>query len=391
MDAENDDGWQNDASEGDVAGPEEQPQTAVPEGRRVIRKRTKGKSPRETLYLKRREILREMEYAESEDGDGESTGPLNVRQQVERLKEARKSDEPLEEGWGNTRQRRRGAKWILLVVVLVGLPLVALIVSMSISGRQGTGGNPVAGVGSGMFDMPDGPGLAYDPTTPEAWFYENSVEAFDESMRVLSEINELEDPAAMEGFLRDAELTLPVVKQEWTGKESAFFVDDPRRLAWEFGGAGDTGFMAVSGRLENHKKFRAYFVKTDDGLKMDWKATMAWSEIPVGELVAQAPKQPTLVRCWVGKQPDYDMFEGHGSLYSWYQILDPTKEEFVWAHVPAGSKRDVQLKELLNYGMIVMQRRDEVRVILRIVKPTLGFRETEFEILEVVTEDWVMP
>ena len=42
-------------------------------------------------------------------------------------------------------------------------------------------------------------------------------------------------------------------------------------------------------------------------------------------------------------------------------------------------------------GMIVLQRKDEVRAILRIVKPTLGFRETEFEILEIVTEDWVMP
>ncbi len=230
-----------------------------------------------------------------------------------------------------------------------------------------------------------------DPTSPEAWFHENSVEAFEEAIDLLEEVNAVERPEGLKGMLRDSARTLPAVEAVWGDERSPFFIDDPRTLSWEYGGAGDTGFMAIAGRLKSHEKFRAYFVKTDDGLKWDWKASAAWAVIPVGDLVAKAPKQPTVVRCWLGKQPDYDMFEGHGSLYSWYQILDPKKEEFVWAYVPAGSKRDEKLKKLLNYGMIVMERKDEVRAILRVVKPTLGFRETEFEVLEVLTEDWVMP
>ena len=40
---------------------------------------------------------------------------------------------------------------------------------------------------------------------------------------------------------------------------------------------------------------------------------------------------------------------------------------------------------------MVMTRKDEIRAIVRLVKPSLGFRESEFEITELVTEEWVMP
>ena len=64
-------------------------ETTVPEGMRVVRKRRKRKSEssRQTLYLKKREILREMHT--EEDG-------LSLKGQVERLKEG---------------QRRRKYRW----------------------------------------------------------------------------------------------------------------------------------------------------------------------------------------------------------------------------------------------------------------------------------------
>jgi hypothetical protein len=387
MDPEQEDGWASDDSADDVVGSEEALKKGVPEGRRVIRKKKKGNSPRETLYLKRREILREKE---TRDGE-EEIGPLSVHEQVERLKQARESDGPLEDDWGDSRDRRRAGRWILFVVLLVAAPLVAVIVMVSLSGKGEDPANPASGGGGSMFDLPDGPGEAYDPTSPEAWFYGHSVEAFEDVVGLLEAVNEAEEPDDLSGLLRDAKRTLPEIKKSWTGEKASYFLDDPRSLSWQYGGAGDTGFMVLMGRMKSHERFRAYFVKTDEGLKLDWKATTAWSPIPVGDLVAQAPKQPTVVRCWLCKQPEFDMFEGHGSLYSWYQILDPGKEEFVWAYVPAGSPPDEKLKSLLNYGMVVMARKDEVRATVRLVKPTLGFRESEFEILELVTEDWVMP
>ena len=380
------DGWEpNDAPE-DSDGAVN-PQPSIPEGRRVVRQRRKqkGSSSRETLYLKRRELLEEMQGSD----DDEPSAPMGVREQVKRLKEAKKDVAPMEDRWGSSRHRRRGARWILFVVLLVGAPIVAIMVGLTISKERG---EPTRAAGrGGMFDEPEGTYTPFDSTSPEAWFHEHSVDAFDDAIALMERCNETEDPADMAEVLRDAPRTVPKMKATGTGWDSPFVLGDPRQLSWEYGGAGDTGFMAISGRRKDHVRFRTYFVKTDEGLKLDWDASRGWSEISVPDLVAEAPKRPTLVRCWVGKQPEFDMSEGRGSLYSWYQILSPEKDEFVWAQVPAGSKLDLELKENLNFGKMVMERKNEGWAIVRLVKPTLGFRETEFELLELVTADWVMP
>ena len=97
------------------------------------------------------------------------------------------------------------------------------------------------------------------------------------------------------------------------------------------------------------------------------------------------------VRGWVGKQPHFDTQSGRGSLFSWYLVLNAELDEFVWAYAPADSKLDRELKAMLNYGLIVLDRKDQSRAIIRLVKPQVGFRETEFEIVELMTNEWVMP
>ena len=224
-----------------------------------------------------------------------------------------------------------------------------------------------------------------------AWFHENSVEAYDTAVAILERCNEATHPEELEDALRDGERTMAKIRVSGAGWDVPYFLDDPRQISWEYGEAGDTGYMWLAGRRADHSKFRCYFVKTDDGLKLDWDASQVWSQVAVSDLVEKAPKHPTLVRAWVSKQPDYDSDTGRGGLYSWYLVLDESKENFVWAYAPAGSKLDLEIKTLMNYGRMVMERKDEVRAIVRLVKPTLGFRESEFEITELVTEEWVTP
>lgn len=361
------------------------PPRAMPEGRRVIRdaERKQG-GARETVYLKRREVVRET--MEEED-----YAPVGVRQQVARLKEAKKKQQaPLEERWGSRRHRRRGARWVMLVVLAVGAPLVAIIVAISLF-KEPPGGSVTARGAGIIFDEPIDSSLPYDSTGPVAWFHENSVEAYDIAVSILERCNKAANPEELQEFLRDSERTMAKIKVNGAGWDVPYFLADPRTISWEYGEAGDTGYMWLSGRRQDHSKFRCYFVKTDDGLKLDWDASQVWSQVPVSKLVEKAPKYPTLVRAWVSKQPDYDSDTGRGSLYSWYLVLDEGKENFVWAYAPAGSKVDLEIKTLMNYGRMVMERKDEVRAIVRLVKPTLGFRESEFEITELVTEEWVMP
>jgi hypothetical protein len=232
---------------------------------------------------------------------------------------------------------------------------------------------------------------AFDRTSPQAWFHENSVKAFELAMGLLEKCNEAQNSAQLTGIIRDPERVLQNLAMNDVATASDYIVRDPRLLNWEYGDAGETGFMVVSGRRTDYTPFRAYFVKTDDGMKLDWEATHGNSDLPVGSLVAEKPSKSVYIRGWVGKQPHFDSETGRGVTRSWYLVLDPSKEEFVWAYAPTGSVLDEQLRDMLSYGRMVEERPDEIRAMVRLTKPSVGFRENEFEIRELVTTDWVAP
>lgn len=357
---------------------------SVPEGMRVVRKRRKRKSDssRQTLYLKKREILREMET--------EDEG-LGVQAQVERLKQvAREKEVPMEDKWGSSTHRRRGSRWLLIGLGVVVLPLVIFAVVMSVT--KSPSGVTAGGTESLLnLDEPVEDIAAFDQTGPVAWFHENSVKAFDLATGLLEECNEARHPSQLGAVIRDAERVLRKLSIQDLEDTSDFGLGDPRTLTWEYGSAGETGFMVIEGRREDHAPFRSYFVKTDEGLKVDWMATQGISDIPVPDLVEQGTNRSTMVRCWVGKQPWYDVDKGRASTRSWYIILEPSKEEFVWAYVPVKSELDMKLRDILSYGRMVEDRTDEVRALIRVAKPSAGFRENEFEITEFVAKDWVAP
>lgn len=359
-------------------------EAVLPEGMRVVRKRRKRKTDasRQTLYLKKKEILREMETEED---------PLSVKAQLERLKKAaRKDEKPMEEKWGSSSHRRRGSRWVIVAVCALAIPLVVFLVVWSIT-REEAGKTTGDGDPTINLDVQDDDIDAFDRTSPQAWFHENSVKAFDLAVGLLEKVNGARHPAQLSEVLRD----FPRVSRDITIVEMDGWIDfslgDPRTLSWEYGAVGETGYMVLTGRKVDYSKFRAYFVKTDEGLKIDWEATNGESDIPVGSLVKEGSGKFPLIRGWVGKQPHYDVDKGRASDRSWYVILDASKEAFVWAYAPIGSKLDKALRDQLSYGRMVEKRPDEVRATVRLSKPSSGFRDNEFEIQEFINSDWVAP
>ncbi len=377
---------ENDLPQDAGAGADEsqQGEEDAPKGMRVVRKRRKRKTDasRQTLYLKKKEILREMETDED---------PLSVKAQVERLKEAaRKDKKPMEEKGGSPSHRRRGSRWVIYAVAAIAVPLVVFLVVWSITHE---GGGKTTGTDETLInlDVTEVDIDAYDRTSPQAWFHENSVKAFDLAVGLLEQVNAARHPAQLNSILRDYDR----VSQGMTLVDAEGWVDfslgDPRTLSWEYGAVGETGFMVLMGRRVDYTRFRAYFVKTEEGLKLDWEATHGVSDVRVGSLVAEGGGKTPLIRGWVGKQPHYDVDKGRASIRSWYVILDTDKEEFVWAYAPVGSQIDKKLRDILSYGRMVEARPDEVRAIVRLAKPGSDFRDNEFEIQEFITSDWVTP
>jgi hypothetical protein len=98
-----------------------------------------------------------------------------------------------------------------------------------------------------------------------------------------------------------------------------------------------------------------------------------------------------LVRCHLVKEPHFDTSAGPASHRSWYLIRSADENQHAWGAVPDGSFLDRELQDLFRFGWVVMDRRDSVRVTLRLSKPRIESRPGEFEIEELVAEEWVLP
>lgn len=348
----------------------------LPEGRKV---KKESSSSRETLYLKREQLLKEMQ-------SDEDLRPISVREQVAALEgKGKKSAPPTEDDWGTSKGKNRGNQWMLWTIVGLALPVLILGILLIIN--RNNSANASRGPGMDLdFDRLKGTSRV----EPADWFIENSALAFQQAVTVLEKVSEPD---------LSAEELIPIIRNEeqvsrildWQAKDqwASFDMRQPSSLTWEYGASGDAGFMAFLGGRGDYRDFRAYFIRDEKNLKLDVDATEAYCEEKVEDLPGMTLPEPILMRVWIAKEPNFDANSDEGKV-SWYQILDQNLVDFVWAYVPAGSQLDTALRDELNYGRAVQERKREFRGIIRLASAR-GLAADQFRIDELVATEWVLP
>ncbi len=349
---------------------------------RVVRKRRKrGDRSRQTLFLKKREILREMTSEEE-------AGAISVKEQLSRLKSAKKAqkeDKPVDERWGDAESGQRGAR-ILLWCLAIVVPVLAIITAFILT--RGEEGNATAG-NQLNFSFNVAEEENFELIGPRAWFEENPHDSYLSSIQILERLNQSAEGAPPDSVFRRENFALREIAARGIGWPSRFLTADPRTFRWSIADTDDVGFLVLEGLREDQSKFRSYFVKSAEGIRMDWAASTAWSEVPPDELATAVADRKVLVRCILEKQPHFDSRADQKR--SWFLMTLPGSEEPLWGFAPTESPLDGELLDLFHFGRFILERKDDVRVIVRIGRTAEDLKENQVEILELVTEEWVQP
>ena len=374
----------------------------VPDGMvrktRRVRKRRRGeKSPQRaqedanTLFSKAKELLIGMQ------DEDEDYGPIDVAEQVRRLKRKKEDDRPLDEVWGT---KRRSTSWLWIVLVAAIVSVVAIIVGLTIWVKE----EPVDEGDAIVIDDDRFTIEEVDLSAgPLGWFNQNSVEVLDEVEEIISEVNEAEEAAAISRLIRDSPFRVvnPINLEEigapmLTNSLSSFEWSPQVVYSSEISGARERGFLEVTGLREDRSPYTAFFVLQEKRVVLDWDATIGWSEMPIEQLKKEKPRKEMLVRCRVSKDPSFDQSFGETS-YSGYVLAGEVPDEFIFAYVDLDTARgraiDRDMRLLLNYGSFVTTDppKKNVRATMRV-----GFRESVgedgiFEITEYLHDGWVTP
>lgn len=346
------------------------------------RRKKKASSQKvDSLYMKRQQLLREMQSSSDEKA-------ISIREQLRTLEEAAKNNAPTEDDWGKATSRRKSSLWMLWAILGLAVPTALIGLALMASRMKERTGGTTYGAGGLDFDS-----LSIEvEEAPEDWFVENSIEATESGMEILETLSQENlTEEALVGIVRNDEQIQRILTSQREDDWPAFDLSEPTEITWKFGSVGRTGFMVLIGPRADYSVFRAYFVRSDRGLLFDLDATEGRSEIPIVELPAAALTAPSLTRAWVAKEPHFDA-RSDADLYSWYQLLTPNLIDFVWAYTEAGGELDEQLKTELNYGRLIGERKREFRATVIIHSSEIPeHQKDEFLLEELVTVDWVLP
>lgn len=372
------------------------PNGMVRKTRRVRKKRrspdTKSEKDADSLFARAKELLIGM-HDEDED-----YGPVDVAEQVRRLKKRKLDDKkPLDDVWGT---KKRSVSWVWIVIIGIIVPVVAIIIGIT----KLTGGGDYDPGLVNKDDLVDVQEITFDAGEgPLGWYQASSVKVMDEIVRVISVVNEARSPGDIQGVIRSSPYRKinPINLSDW-GKP--LLTNSLSKFTWEGvvvsapGLEKETarGCMVVTGTRVDGEPYEAYFVHEDGRVVLDWDATIGWSELGIGEISEQKPRKDIFIRCLLEKRPVYDWKFGAVE-YSGYFISSPDRGERIIAYVPLNSERnrniDRDLKAALNYGSFITNQPllKNVRVTLK-VKHQADISESGFfEISEFENVGWIRP
>ena len=277
-------------SENDDNNANEQiPDGMVRKRRRVRKKRRSSESSSDKeeankLFAKAKDLLIGM-HDENED-----YGPVDVAEQVRRLKKKKDDDRPLDDVWGT---KKRSTTWLWIVLVGVISAVIAVVVGLTIWTNEDDGETEAPVVWNG-------PETGDQPLEPDSltWFYEDSVAAMEGVKNTIGMINRGEDLEEIEKKLRDSPFRsdYAVDLKDWgspllTNSLSGFSWAAKVVYSSEATGAKERGYIAVSGKRENGNPYEIFFLQDQEGqLVLDWDASMGWSEKKVIELAESKPR-----------------------------------------------------------------------------------------------------
>ena len=373
----------------------------IPDGmvrkKRRVRKRRSSTSERSSdkeeanrLFAKAKELLIGMH------DEDEAFGPVDVAEQLRRLKRKKEDDRPLDDVWGT---KKRSTSWLWIVLAGIIASVIAVVVGLSIWTNQDV--NKVDRPSSFFGGDENLEPLANDALT---WFFDDSITILDEAKKIIGMLNQRDELDAIDKRLRESAFRgdATVNFDDWgspllTNARSQFSWSANLVNSSNLTGSKERGYVSLTGKRENGNPFEVFFVQGNENqLVLDWDASIGWSEMSVGQMAKKLPQDEVFLRCRIGKNPGYDQSFGQDN-YSGYVLTGEVPDEFVFAYVnldrPGGKSIDRNFRLLLNYGSFVSNDPplQEQKVSLRLKFDSEIGAEGQFEIVEYLNDGWVTP
>ena len=259
--------------------------------------------------------------------------------------------------------------------------------------------------------------------SPEKWMRARSGRIGTDALVVLKSFIDASDDQSRSEWVRNPEGFQQHV-QKWTTKIDPL-IEPTDQQRWDIGHTGDTAYLILTARNREYLPFRAYFTREGEGLKLDWDATVAWSDVSLQSIHESALKRggpandsqrkagvvalyqlnpsvkshlpdeiytgSVLIRCMLRKKNEFYAGPYNDQDHSAFMLLSADKMHHMWGYTPKGSELDLQLRSILDHGSFVVNLKKDRRVTLRVRVNEKDALPSQLEMVKLVNLEWVTP
>lgn len=212
----------------------------------------------------------------------------------------------------------------------------------------------------------------------------------DEAQRVLEGYSSADDAAEALSWVRRADRERETFTRVWQPWSSQPYYDRPELIQHGVMSFEDPPALVVWGMCEDFSPFRAYFVLEDGRLRLDWRATEVYCDIPISELAAAGEVEGVTLRGVVEEKAFHTASLPDDKFRS-YMLSATDGLSYVWGYVERGSDLDLRLENLLNKVTGQRETRSWGRATLVVSSPEGQHLDNQFLITGVLHNEWVGP
>ncbi|MFD2257911.1 hypothetical protein ACFSSA_14615 [Luteolibacter algae] len=171
-----------------------------------------------------------------------------------------------------------------------------------------------------------------------------------------------ESVADFADFMFDRTHVEPIAKAAWSPVEtrSDWKVDDSAR--WFVADEDGNHYAMMSGRNDDFSEFTAFFQIEGGELKLDWKATAAYSSASYEDL-KEGKGDPGEIRGYLSKA-DFFTFALPEEKFHSFRLMSPNRLHTVWIYSEIDSELDQKLVKMFGISPITGQAQNEVQLTL---------------------------
>lgn len=315
----------------------------------------------------------------------EARHPSGAVQMTKRQEESKEAED--KEQWGEAKvpvQR----KWLLTAAGITLLAVVAVVTGMIMLAKYRM--KKAADAQSSQSHYVSEEHDTYNAKDPQAYYRENPDEVKREAMTLLRSFAAAGSWQEARKLVRDTPGLDERMTKSWSKWQSPPDLDGTPRTQASTQQVGDIGYMVLVGRCEDFEPFRAYFVRENEHLLLDWDATVGYCSVPIPDL-AKASGETFEVRGLLERQEMYSI-QYPESKYVSYMISTPDRESFVWGYAERGTKMEQTIHEVLDQGRFLLQEKPSDRIFVRLRRmPAEGGLSNQFLMEELHHREWLTP